>query len=205
MNKIINFVLVSTLALAISFACGNADDSPLRSFSGYHQWKPMIKWRQPHPPADFGYPRNTYTDDTDYSSSSADDGSDPVLSSVQDAQPIDYRSKRSRMRQPLCEVLVNYVNVGNGTDGYQYRPDHYVTESCLNTYNTFQNKCMETGLSCTQIRQKIFITRRKVAIGEDAKSANCWEHVRMEEIDAGCECMWPREHIGDKHSYRNGK
>lgn len=42
-------------------------------------------------------------------------------------------------------------------------------------------QCMETGLSCTQIRQKMFITRRKMP-SEDSKAANCWEHVRMEEV-----------------------
>lgn len=198
-----NFVLVSALAVTITFVYGNNDENPLRDIVGYSQWKPLIRWRpQPFPPP-ASYQRldesSEYTSNdvaTDYA---ADDDSTGL-----DSQDIKSKAKRSRVRQPLCEVLVNIVYVGNQT-GYQYRPDHYVTESCMEpSYNTFHNKCTETGLSCTQIRQKIFITRRKVS-SEDAKTSNCWEHVRMEEIDAGCECMWPREHIGDKHSYRNGK
>ncbi|XP_058832043.1 uncharacterized protein LOC131690353 [Topomyia yanbarensis] len=197
MDKAVNFIIVSSLALIITFVCGNNDDNPFKDIANYHQWKPLAKWRQQFYPPSEAHQRSATDDRAEY-----DD--DDASETPQDLQTIDFKSKRSRLRQPLCEVLVNIVYVGNGTDGYQYRPDHYVTESCLSTFNTFQNKCIETGLSCTQIRQKIFITRRKVA-SEDAKATNCWEHVRMEEIDAGCECMWPREHIGDKHSYRPGK
>lgn len=198
MDKVINFILVATLALTITFVCGNNDGSPLKGIVGYHQWKPLIKWRQqPYSPG-------VADEANDYPNAlSSYDDSDSTAT-AEDLQAIDFKSKRSRFRQTLCEVLVNIVTVGNGTDGYQYRPDHYVTESCLNSFNIYQNKCMETGLSCTQIRQKIFITRRKVP-NDESKATNCWEHVRMEEIDVGCECMWPRDHIGDKHTYRGGK
>ncbi|XP_058463751.1 uncharacterized protein LOC131438012 [Malaya genurostris] len=197
MDKILNFVIVSSLALAITFVCGNDDNNPFKDITNYHPWKPLVKLRQQLYPVIDEHQRAPSGDLNEYSDIDASE-------TPENLQSIDFKSKRSRLRQPLCEVLVNIVYVGNGTDGYQYRPDHYVTESCLNTFNTFQNKCIETGLSCTQIRQKIYITRRKVA-SEDTKATNCWEHVRMEEIDAGCECMWPREHIGDKHSYRTGK
>ncbi|XP_053686476.1 uncharacterized protein LOC128736016 [Sabethes cyaneus] len=199
MDKTVNFIFVTSIALVITFVCGNNNDNSIKDVAGGRQWKPFARWRQAFYPQSEEHPRAVKDNlDDQY------DESDSETGLPQDLQTIDFKSKRSRLRQPLCEVLVNIVYVGNGTDGFQYRPDHYVTESCLSSFSTFQNKCVETGLSCTQIRQKIFITRRKVA-SEDSKAINCWEHVRMEEIDAGCECMWPREHIGDKHSYRGGK
>lgn len=163
---------------------------------GFPLWRPMTKWRrQQYAPAE-SYQPDAADELDDYSSALAAD-------TAQGLQTIDFKLKRAHPRHPICESLINIVYVGNNSDGYQYRPDHYVTESCLNSYNTYQNRCSETGLSCTQIRQKMFITRRKA--GDDAKAMNCWEHVRMEEYDAGCECMWPKEHTVDKHSLRNGK
>lgn len=202
MEKVYNFIIVTVLAITITFVCGNNDENPLKDIVGFPLWKPRTAWRrQLYPPAD-SYQHNAADESNDYTNALVDDTD--FTGMAQDMQAIDFKLKRSRPRQPICEALVNIVYVGNNSDGYQYRPDHYVTESCLNSYNTYQNKCMETGLSCTQIRQKMFITRRKVGT-DDAKALNCWEHVRMEEYDAGCECMWPKEHIGDKHSSRNGK
>ncbi|XP_052861079.1 uncharacterized protein LOC128268103 [Anopheles cruzii] len=117
----------------------------------------------------------------------------------EDAQIIN---KRSHTRQPICDTLDTYVYY-NSSDGFEYRPNHYTTSTCVgstvdNSYQT-KNKCTEAGLSCTQMRKKIYITRRK-ATGN--KANNCWEHVALAEVDAGCECKY---HIGDKDSYRLGK
>lgn len=201
MDKITSFVIVSALAVTITFVYGSNDENPIRDIVGYSPWKPLFRWRPQPFPQPASYQRMDNSNDND---------SDDVAATDEDSTGLDYqdihsKAKRSRNRQPLCEVLVNIVYVGNKTDGFQYRPDHYVTESCMEPlFNAYHDKCAETGLSCTQIKQKIFITRRKVSSG-DGKIANCWEHVRMEEIDSGCECMWPRDHIGDKYSYKNGK
>ncbi|XP_052897322.1 uncharacterized protein LOC128304201 [Anopheles moucheti] len=193
MDKIAKLIFLFSVAITVALVMGKKDDDPLRNlFGGPNVWGPLMKWNRPA------------------SGEAADDGN--AVEYAEYDQPDTYAEaghpivvKRSHARQPLCEVLLNIVYVGNGTDGYEYRPNHYVTESCLSSYNSYQNKCTETGLSCTQIRQKIYITRRKVIEGAETKAANCWEHVALREIDAGCECMWPKEQIGDKHSYRLGK
>ncbi|EAU76946.1 AGAP012443-PA [Anopheles gambiae str. PEST] len=188
MDKIAMLIFLFSVAVTMALVMGNKDDDPLRNlFGGPNVWAPLMKWNRA-PPNDGGPEYGEYGDQQDVDAEAG--------------QPIVV--KRSHSRQPVCEVLLNIVYVGNGTDGYEYRPNHYVTESCFSSYNTYQNKCTETGLSCTQIRQKIYITRRKVT-GPDTKAVNCWEHVALKEIDAGCECMWPKEQIGDKHSYRLGK
>lgn len=181
----------------MALVMGKQDDDPLRNlFAGAARpnvWPPLMKWGRaglPNPPADIVEYDVEYGGQPD-----AEMGDNPSLSIV----------KRSHSRQPVCEVLLNIVYVGNGTDGYEYRPNHYVTETCLGSYNNnYQNKCTETGLSCTQIHQKIYITRRKVT-PVDTQPTNCWEHVALKEIEAGCECMWPKEHIGDKHTFPLGK
>lgn len=127
-------ILVATLALTITFVCGNNDENPLKDIVGYRQWKPLIKWRQQP------YSHSTVDEANDYPNALSGYDDTDSMGTAQDLQAIDFKSKRSRFRQTLCEVLVNIVTVGNGTDGYQYRPDHYVTESCLNSFNTFQNK-----------------------------------------------------------------
>ncbi|XP_021699809.1 uncharacterized protein LOC110676394 [Aedes aegypti] len=199
MEKIFNFIIVTVLAITFTYVCGNNDETPLKEMIGFPLWRPLTTWRrQLYPPAD-SYQHNTEDEIDDYPSALAGD----TDFTAQNFHTIDFKLKRTRPRHPICESLINVVYVGNNSDGYQYRPDHYITESCLNSYNTYQNRCSETGLSCTQIKQKMFITRRKA--GDDAKAINCWEHVRMEEYDAGCECMYPKEHIVDKHSQRNGK
>ncbi|XP_053675755.1 uncharacterized protein LOC128726001 [Anopheles nili] len=195
MDKIGKLILVFSFALTLALVMGRKDEDSLKDlFAGANVWAPLMKWnRVPAYDAGANFPNQP---------SEYDDYEQPdVTGSVDGPSAI---VKRSQARQPICEVLLNMVYVGNGTDGYEYRPNHYVTESCLGSYNSYQNKCTETGLSCTQIRQKIYITRRKVP-GTDNKPTNCWEHVALKEIDAGCECMWPKEQIGDKHSYRLGK
>lgn len=179
----------------MALVMGNKDDDPLRNlFGGSNVWGPLMQWNRAAPNDGAGDERSTNQEYGEYDQQYVD--------GAETGQPMVV--KRSHTRQPVCEVLLNIVYVGNGTDGYEYRPNHYVTESCLSSYNNYQNKCTETGLSCTQIRQKIYITRRKAA-GSESKAVNCWEHVALKEIDAGCECMWPKEQIGDKHSYRLGK
>uniref|UniRef100_A0AAG5DC94 Spaetzle domain-containing protein n=1 Tax=Anopheles atroparvus TaxID=41427 RepID=A0AAG5DC94_ANOAO len=199
MDKIAKPIFLFSVAVTVALVMGKQqDDDPLKSLfagAGPNVWPPMMKWGRPGPP----YPPPVDSGSVEYDGEyggqpDVDQGGSAPLSIV----------KRSHARQPVCEVLLNMVYVGNGTDGYEYRPNHYVTESCLGSYNNFQNKCTETGLSCTQIRQKIYITRRK-ATPADSQPTNCWEHVALKEIDAGCECMWPKEHIGDKHSFRLGK
>uniref|UniRef100_A0A182NLT2 Uncharacterized protein n=1 Tax=Anopheles dirus TaxID=7168 RepID=A0A182NLT2_9DIPT len=176
----------------MALVMGNKDEDPLRNlFGGPNVWAPLMKWNRAPSYADT--PDGGSVEYGEYDQQDADGAGQPAV------------VKRSHARQPICEVLLNIVYVGNGTDGYEYRPNHYVTESCLSSYNNYQNKCTETGLSCTQIRQKIYITRRKVTGTESKQAVNCWEHVALKEIDAGCECMWPKEQIGDKHSYRLGK
>ncbi|XP_058123942.1 uncharacterized protein LOC131282098 [Anopheles ziemanni] len=188
MDKIAKLIFLFSFAITMALVMGKQDDDPLRNLF-------MMKWGRaglPNPPADSA----SVEYDVEYAGQPDPEMvGNPSLSIV----------KRSHSRQPVCEVLLNIVYVGNGTDGYEYRPNHYVTETCLGSYNNnYQNKCTETGLSCTQIRQKIYITRRK-ATPVDSQPTNCWEHVALKEIDAGCECMWPKEHIGDKHTFGLGK
>ncbi|XP_053665802.1 uncharacterized protein LOC128714946 [Anopheles marshallii] len=193
MDKIAKLIFLFSVAITMALVMGNKDDDPLRHlFGGPNVWGPLMKWNR----AASGEVANggNNLEYTEYDQPDTD---------AEAGQPIVV--KRSHTRQPVCEVLLNIVYVGNGTDGYEYRPNHYVTESCLSSYNSYQNKCTETGLSCTQIRQKIYITRRKATEDTETKAVNCWEHVALREIDAGCECMWPKEQIGDKHSYRLGK
>lgn len=192
MDKIAKLIFLFSLAITMALVMGKQDDDPLRNLFGMgaarpNVWPKAMKWG----------PGNTASVEYDVEYAGQPDeevGGNPSLSIV----------KRSHNRQPVCEVLLNIVYVGNGTDGYEYRPNHYVTETCINSFNNYQNKCTETGLSCTQIRQKIYITRRK-ATPADSQPTNCWEHVALKEIDAGCECMWPKEHIGDKHTFGLGK
>uniref|UniRef100_A0A182RUT6 Spaetzle domain-containing protein n=1 Tax=Anopheles funestus TaxID=62324 RepID=A0A182RUT6_ANOFN len=193
MDKIAKLIFLFSVAITMALVMGNKDDDPLRNlFGGSNVWGPLMKWNRIAPNEAQDGSSNNLEYDGEYDQQDIDGEA---------GQPIVV--KRSHTRQPVCEVLLNIVYVGNGTDGYEYRPNHYVTESCLSSYN-YQNKCTETGLSCTQIRQKVYITRRKVT-GTETKAVNCWEHVALREIDAGCECMWPKEQIGDKHSYRLGK
>uniref|UniRef100_A0A182WM79 Uncharacterized protein n=1 Tax=Anopheles minimus TaxID=112268 RepID=A0A182WM79_9DIPT len=156
----------------MALVMGDKDDDPLRNlFGGPNVWGPLMKWNRAarNEPAEYG----------EYDQQDLD---------AESGQPIVV--KRSHTRQPVCEVLLNIVYVGNGTDGYEYRPNHYVTESCLSSYNNYQNKCTETGLSCTQIRQKIYITRRKVT-GAETKAVNCWEHVALREVKTHARTMVP--------------
>lgn len=174
----------------MALVMGKQDDDTLRNLFANgarpNVWPRVMQWG----------PRKT--DNVDYNEYAGQPdeelGENPALSIV----------KRSHNRQPACDVLLNIVYIGNKTDGYEYRPNHYVTETCLSSDNSYQNKCTETGLSCNQIRQKIYITRRKVT-PVDAQPTNCWEHVALKEVDASCECMWPKEHIGDKHIFGMGK
>uniref|UniRef100_A0A182QB77 Spaetzle domain-containing protein n=1 Tax=Anopheles farauti TaxID=69004 RepID=A0A182QB77_9DIPT len=192
MDKIAKLIFLFSVAFTMALVMGNKDEDPLRNlFGGSNVWGPLMKWN--HRAPSYDTPDGGSLEYGEYDQQDVDETGQPVV------------VKRSHARQPICEVLLNIVYVGNGTDGYEYRPNHYVTESCLSSYNNYQNKCTETGLSCTQIRQKIYITRRKVAGTENKQAVNCWEHVALKEIDAGCECMWPKEQIGDKHSYRLGK
>lgn len=199
MDKIAKLIFLFSVAFTMALVMGNKDEDPLRNlFAGPNIWAPLMKWNRGAGPS---------YDTPDAGSLDYGEYDQPDQQQQQQLDGGTVVAKRSHHpRQPICEVLLNIVYVGNGTDGYEYRPNHYVTESCLSTYNTYQNKCTETGLSCTQIRQKVYITRRKVPQGTENKQAvNCWEHVALKEIDAGCECMWPKEQIGDKHSYRVGK
>lgn len=108
----------------MALVMGNKDDDPLRNlFGGSNVWAPLMKWNRA-PPNDGGPEYGEYGDQQDVDAEAG--------------QPIVV--KRSHSRQPVCEVLLNIVYVGNGTDGYEYRPNHYVTESCLSSYNTYQNK-----------------------------------------------------------------
>lgn len=132
-------IIVTCLAITITFVCGNDDDNPLRDIVGIPLRKPLATWRRYlYPPAD-SYQYNAADESNDYSNGLAYADIDSP-DTAQDLQAIDSKLKRSRPRQPICEALVNIVYVGNNSDGYQYRPDHYVTESCLNSYNTYQNK-----------------------------------------------------------------
>ncbi|ETN58235.1 hypothetical protein AND_010190 [Anopheles darlingi] len=191
MDKITRIIFWWSIAVTMAIVMGKTDENPLKNlFDASSVWTPLINRMGRFAP----YQSNSdHIDYAEFDQEEIDDGRRLV-------------AKRSHARQAVCDTLLNMVYVGNGTDGFEYRPNHYVTETCLgpNQYNSYQNKCTETGLSCTQIRQKIYITRRKNT-GSDSKAANCWEHVALKEIDAGCECMWPKEHIGDKYSYRLGK
>lgn len=99
-------VIVSALAVTITFVYGSNDENPLRGFIGYNQWKPLIRWRPlPFPPP-ASYQR--LDDSNDYVSNdaaAADYAADEGSTSL-DSQDINSKAKRSRVRQPLCEVLV---------------------------------------------------------------------------------------------------
>lgn len=99
---------------------------------------------------------------------------------------------------------------------YEYRPDHYEEVLCekhqnqndnriqaevsLSSYESnlsdeihnfflFEKVCSEAGFSCIQLNRTLFLTRR-------IRGASCWEsETRL--IPAGCECMWPKHHLGD--------
>ncbi|XP_050096005.1 uncharacterized protein LOC126577955 [Anopheles aquasalis] len=191
MDKLTRIIFWWSIAVTMAIVMGKTDENPLKTlFDASSVWTPLINRMSRFAPYQSS---SDHIDYAEFDQEDIDDGTRMV-------------AKRSHARQAVCDTLLNMVYVGNGTDGFEYRPNHYITETCLgsNQYNSYQNKCTETGLSCTQIRQKIYITRRKNS-GSDSKAANCWEHVALKEIDAGCECMWPKELIGDKYSYRLGK
>lgn len=49
--------------------------------------------------------------------------------------------------------------------------------------------CGNNGFSCIQLNRTLFLTRR-------AFDTECWE-VETRVVPAGCECMWPKHHLGD--------
>uniref|UniRef100_A0A182MKH6 Uncharacterized protein n=1 Tax=Anopheles culicifacies TaxID=139723 RepID=A0A182MKH6_9DIPT len=110
--------------------------------------------------------------------------------------------KRSGSQYSPCETVVEIVHLNENNDGYEYRPDRYVTESCRPSHNrNTPNMCAKAGFSCRQIKQDLYITRRK----RSGYANNCWEQVDLRQINASCECMLPQEEIGIKHYYLHGK
>ncbi|XP_055629331.1 uncharacterized protein LOC129770487 isoform X3 [Toxorhynchites rutilus septentrionalis] len=186
MDKIIILVLLPTLALNTVLVYGGNDGNPLKTYFGSHQWNPTTQWRRPVRPIFVDYQDNML-----YDSTNTDDNGLDFSGTLQNIEKIVSKRTSHKKSRSLCDVMTTIMIFGNGTDGYEYRPDHYVSHTCMDSDNSIDSKftCSEMGLHCEQRRQRIYITRRKVPSGK-SMALKCWEQIKLEEIDSACECVY---------------